>query len=370
MLPGEIAREIDHAQFDETRWESVMTRIAGWLGADGAYMWSPLEPAGARSFGKTAGLPVEMSERYFRHYHAEDILLRAARDRDLLDAGSVLSSHDLVPLEQYEKSIFYSEFLRDYDMFTFLACILADEGDVHLGPRTHLAFSRSRAARPFGHDDERKLAALVPQMRTALISHWRMRSRGLLGEWNEQLLAQIDQPFFLLSRGGRMLFANQVGLNLVRDSRALNLCDGLLCRGVPGAPLIEQFDPKTDAGIDLPALPPDCPGMKVVPLQQSRNTQSMFHWFPRAAYAVLPRPLAEWRPSPSSAEAFGRRHGLTPAERQVLAHIVEGLSPQAASAELGLSIHTVRAHLAHIFQKTGLRNQRELLAAVLRARTR
>lgn len=367
MLQGEIAREIDHAQFDEGCWERVMAGIARWVGAAGAYMWSPLEPAGARSFGKTVDLPPEMSERYFRDFHARDLLLQAARARELLHAGTVVNTHGLLPTQVYEASAFYREFLADYGMYTFLACILTDEGDAMLGPRTHIALSRPRSAPPFSQEDERKLASVLPQMRTALTSHWRMRSNGLLGEWNEQLLAQIDQPFFLLSRGGRMLFANQVGLNLVRDCRALSLRDGLLCRGVNDTPLIEQIDPKRETGFDLVALPPDCPAMKVVPLLPARNTQSMFRWFPRAAYVVLPQLLAELR-TPPSVEAFGGRHGLTRAERHVLTHIIEGRSPRATSHALGLSVHTVRAHLAHIFQKTGLRNQRELLAAVLRAR--
>lgn len=367
MLHGEIAREIDNAQFDETCWERVLGGIKRWLGAEGVYMWSPLEPVGARSFGKTVDLPSEMSERYFQHYHSEDILLDAARARDLLNAGSVINSYGLVPLPVFEQSPLYTEYLRDYDMYTFLACVLTDEDDAALGPRTHISFSRRRAAAPFNDDDERKLAALVPQMRTALTSHWRLRSQGLLGEWNEQLLSQIDQPFFLLSRGGLMLFANQAALNLVRDTRALTLRDGILCRGVGGSPLTEQFDARTTLAVDLPAAPPDCPAMKIVPLSHARNTQSMFRWFPRAAYVVLPQEAAEDAPQPTI-DAFGGHHGLTPAERHVLAHIVAGRSPKEASDVLGLSVHTVRAHLAHIFQKTGLRNQRELLAAVLRAR--
>ena len=181
------------------------------------------------------------------------------------------------------------------------------------------------------------------------------------------LLIGIDQPFFLLSRGGRMLFGNQAALNLVRDCRALSLREGCLCRGLDGTSLIEQIDAKTDAGIELSMLPPDCPPMRVIPLLPGRTTQSMFRWFPRAAYVVLPQPLAQAR-TPPSVESFGGRHGLTRAERHVLTHLVEGRSPRAASHALGLSVHTVRAHLAHIFQKTGLRNQRELLAAVLRTR--
>lgn len=367
MLQGELAREIDCAQLDETRWGSILCGIARRVGAAGAYMWSPLEPDGERSFGTTFVLPPEVSERYLGGYHAHDLLMQTARERGLVDAGAVLNTDGLVPRAIYEGSLFYNEFLRDYDMYSFLACVLTDEGDAPLGPRTHIALVRPRTAPPFDDNDERRLAHVVPHMRTALTAHWHMRNHALLGEWNEQVLAQIDQPFFLLSRGGRVLYLNQAGLDLVRTCRALRLRDGLLCRGVDGMSLIDQLDMRHGGGADLAPLAPDCPALKVVPLQPGRNTQSMFRWFPRAAYVVLPQALAAWRPPPS-VEAFGRRHGLTRAERHVLTLIVDGRGPLAVADTLGLSVHTVRAHLAHIYQKTGLHNQRELLAAVLRAR--
>lgn len=367
MDHGELGRRIAEASSDESRWPTIMGELAGHLGARGAFLVSPCEPNGVRSFGATVDLPPEMSEAYLGHYHAHDLLYQTARARLLLDAGSVVASQTLVPDDIYRRSVFYNEYLSRFGLYHCLGCVLTDERDASLGPRTHLAFWRPPEAAPFSAEETQRLNVVMPQLRLALTSHWFLRSRGLLGEWNEQLLAQIEQAFFLLGRGGQMLYANQAGLNLVRDSRALQLRNGILCRGENGTPLLVQFDALSAQPVDLAALPPDCPALRVVPLTQTQNTRSMFRWFPRAAYVVLPQPVATVRDDLGDHE-FARRHGLTAAEQQVLSRLVEGKGPRDVAISQSLSVHTVRAHLAHIFAKTGYRNQRELLAAVMRAR--
>lgn len=55
---------------------------------------------------------------------------------------------------------------------------------------------------------------------------------------------------------------------------------------------------------------------------------------------------------------------LTPRERQVLEAISVGtLSDKALAAELGMSRHTAKTHVARILSKTGLHRREELLAA-------
>jgi DNA-binding CsgD family transcriptional regulator len=53
--------------------------------------------------------------------------------------------------------------------------------------------------------------------------------------------------------------------------------------------------------------------------------------------------------------------GLTPAEARVLIAIADGASLAEASASLGVTKNTVRSHLQHIFTKTGVTRQSELV---------
>jgi PAS domain S-box-containing protein len=60
-------------------------------------------------------------------------------------------------------------------------------------------------------------------------------------------------------------------------------------------------------------------------------------------------------------EALIRLYGLTVAEAKVARLLVLGKSLEAVASELDISVHTVRTHLKHVFQKTGTRRQAELV---------
>jgi DNA-binding CsgD family transcriptional regulator/PAS domain-containing protein len=60
-----------------------------------------------------------------------------------------------------------------------------------------------------------------------------------------------------------------------------------------------------------------------------------------------------------------KRFGLTKAETEVALAIVKGDGRKAAAARLGISTTTVRTHLSHIFEKTGVRRQAELVRLLM-----
>ena len=51
---------------------------------------------------------------------------------------------------------------------------------------------------------------------------------------------------------------------------------------------------------------------------------------------------------------------LTPREEQVVSIMVEGLTNDEIAAKLGVSAHTVKNHLLHIYEKLGISNRIEL----------
>jgi DNA-binding CsgD family transcriptional regulator len=61
-------------------------------------------------------------------------------------------------------------------------------------------------------------------------------------------------------------------------------------------------------------------------------------------------------------------YGLTERERTISGLVFHGLSTRAISEKLHITQHTVQDHLKSIFDKTGVRTRRELVATVLRQR--
>ena len=72
---------------------------------------------------------------------------------------------------------------------------------------------------------------------------------------------------------------------------------------------------------------------------------------------------AERNPA-SPPEVLAKAFGLTPREVAVLLAIAEASGVADAAERLGLSKTTIRAHLRHLFAKTGARRQAELVKLV------
>jgi DNA-binding CsgD family transcriptional regulator/PAS domain-containing protein len=66
-------------------------------------------------------------------------------------------------------------------------------------------------------------------------------------------------------------------------------------------------------------------------------------------------------------QAFASSHGLSPREEEVLHLLGRGLTTAAMAEELGISPHTVRDHLKHLYSKTGTKGRSELLGMISRS---
>lgn len=65
-------------------------------------------------------------------------------------------------------------------------------------------------------------------------------------------------------------------------------------------------------------------------------------------------------------DTLRRRFGLTPMESELALEMLRGDGREAVAARMGVSLATVRTHLTHIFDKTGVRRQAELVRLLAR----
>ena len=63
---------------------------------------------------------------------------------------------------------------------------------------------------------------------------------------------------------------------------------------------------------------------------------------------------------------FSHDFHLSPREKDVVRLVVEGLTSGEMADRLGISPHTVRDHIKHIYKKTGTGSRSELLGLVTR----
>ena len=61
-----------------------------------------------------------------------------------------------------------------------------------------------------------------------------------------------------------------------------------------------------------------------------------------------------------------RAYGLTPREQEIARLVLRGEATETIARELVIASGTVQAHLRNIFEKTGVRSRRELVAVAFR----
>lgn len=82
----------------------------------------------------------------------------------------------------------------------------------------------------------------------------------------------------------------------------------------------------------------------------------------RDTVAVIIQPATADQAAPVVMSAYG----LTEQERTISGLVLHGLSTRAISQTLHITEHTIQDHLKSIFDKTGVRSRRALVATVLR----
>lgn len=71
-------------------------------------------------------------------------------------------------------------------------------------------------------------------------------------------------------------------------------------------------------------------------------------------------------PARHQLERLAAASGLTAREREIVSHVLTGMSTKAIADRLTISPHTVQAHLTSVFTKTGLRSRRALTSRLSR----
>jgi DNA-binding CsgD family transcriptional regulator len=173
----------------------------------------------------------------------------------------------------------------------------------------------------------------------------------------EGLLDQLDTALLLCDEHGHVRWANAAARQELVAGRWLAERHGVLLSSASGGAKL------------LPALAAACQRSRRQVLGLGEGGQRLF-------VAVAPSASADGQPlallllgrrdpcSPLALELMGISHGLTPAERRVLAALVAGSAPSQIATEHGVRLSTVRTQVAALRAKLGVRGQAALLCAV------
>jgi DNA-binding CsgD family transcriptional regulator len=346
------------AIIDPAMWPEILGQISAAVSATGAVL--------LQSDVRTSDIPhsvglSEMLNAYFgNEWHTRD--LRANRSFPLILKGEiVIIDHDIVTPDEIERSPFYNELHAPHGLRWF-AGIGFRAGHALWG----ISIQRSLQQGPFEANDKRSLAHLSQRLTEVATLSTAVGRIALSSATNA--LNAVRQPAIAIDRLGFVLDAN-AGAEALFDQDIRIMNRRLVVHDAGAKSNLEKLANRlriTPDTATLPCEPIVIPRrdkspviLRALPVHGAARTPFL------GARALLTLTTVEPKPGRKPA-LLARTFGLTPAEARLASIIAEGLNPERAAEELGISKVTARNQLKAIFAKTATHRQAELVALLSR----
>jgi len=349
---------IYQAAVEPRDWPSAMTEISDAVGARAASL-TITDPN-----GKTVPFVIapRTDPEWLRVYIDRWATSNLVREEgSAFPVGRVYQFEDFaMPRAEFERTAFYGEFWAPQQMNAGLLVNAMKQNDA-VGV---VGFYRSSHEGPFEPAEERLLHALAPHLRRAMVLNLHIGRLELQRSAVAEMLNHCERGAILVDAEARVLFANGVAEDILREGVGLRVKEGCLGTGaamqtaalrrmIAGGSAGADRDTLTVTGSDGRAL-----SVLVLPVRAETTWLAQ----PAAAIVFVKDGQASGLPT---REHVQQLFDLTPAQAALACHILRGDGIQAAADRLGISRATARTHLLEVFQKTGTNRQAELVRVIL-----
>jgi DNA-binding CsgD family transcriptional regulator len=316
---------------------------------------------------QSTSTPVEGALDYMREYHRHDPHKAHAMS---LAPGAVFHTAAVVSAVEAQRHPFYRDFWDVYDVRSMTG------GKVDESADWVAFFGVAHSARqvPVTATHGPMLQSFMVHLREALAIYRRYSQLSAQSESGRLVIDQTSRPICLLRPDRFIAHANAAAQRVLRRADVLVSRSGgyIGCRD----PRAEDALTRALYALALEEAPASegRPARRAIALRdvvgnpvpaclwalRPGQTMGAFGDTPRALL-VLPTVADAVQPDPL---VLAAGFDLTPAEGRLLASLATTMDIQEAARRLGISVHTARTHLNHIFDKTGVRTQKELLQQV------
>jgi DNA-binding CsgD family transcriptional regulator/PAS domain-containing protein len=311
-------------------------------------------------------------DAYDQHWGAFDPWGRRLRQRRAAP-GAVILGDEMVPHSELQRTAFYADFGRRYDLVRCIA------GTIEVAPEilSVITIGRTEGHRPFGTEESALLSALMPHLQRALQLHRRIATAEAVSNDLAGVVESTTRAVLLVNAAGKVTWMNGSAerLTAARDGlsveahelRAARGADTTRLRALLAAAAATSAGQGTSAGgaIALGRPTGRRPLMALVAPLPPRPA-----FFSRIATAVAMVVVTDpERVVISGDETLRMLFGLTAGEAALTRLLAQGDTVTEAAARLGLRVDTIRTRLKTIFEKTGTHRQADLVRVVLVAST-
>ncbi|HXQ14030.1 MAG TPA: helix-turn-helix transcriptional regulator [Caulobacteraceae bacterium] len=348
-------------------WPQVIERLIYLAGGDNGILVDQNQQTG-RGEGLVVRVDPAMLVPYFGYYASRNVLLKTPDVRRFMSTWTprILTDEDWLPKEALVRSEYYNDFLRPIDVHSVLMIRLAAR-DMNA---VNLNIGRAERHGRFSAGDIDCITQIHPHLLRAYrlgVRFAEHRVADVAGGW---LLETSPHAVFLVGADLRVRHANPAGERLASAGAGVSMISGRL--GAHDAATQTKLvalvrkaatsDAESRSGGSMLIEAPDRLPLTVLVAPVSADRLAIVRGEPLAVVCVTDPQAGDGLPLQLARDLFG----LTAAEARVAMELANGASPREIARTLGVSFYTVRAHLAHCYQRTGTTRQSELVALLLR----
>jgi DNA-binding CsgD family transcriptional regulator/PAS domain-containing protein len=355
------------AALDQTAWPVLLARLASLFGCHFADSFRRTDDYSA--FGGVAhGLDRADYEDVFLGFWVKRNVW--GKRRPVVRAGEVVTTRQMMPVEELRASEMYNEYLAPRGLQEGLRLdIWAGEGWIE-----DISLLRPWSAGPFNDEEIRLGHALMPHLQRGAAVARRLRQAEQLAASGMAALEQLTAAFLVLDRSGKILHANQAAGALLEAADGL----ALMAAGLAGAtpPITLKLHAAIDAACGRSGMSPTSGAVRLprssgrpplalvaLPLRPGGPVDGYGWGDAPAALVCVTDPDAEAKPPEAQLMAL---FGLTQAEAALASGLLTGRELRDIAEQSGRSIHTLRSQLATLMAKTATGRQSELVRLLSR----
>jgi DNA-binding CsgD family transcriptional regulator len=356
------------AALNPSNWPSALQTIADCSGDVGAILLWHRDDG---SFGSIASPDVLEAQKDWEQegWNVHDLRPLRAAERGYFFSGVPFTDRHLFSDEEICTCPSYTQFQAQHDLGWFGA--VAVSPDPHVG----VVLSVHRCARkrpPFSDAELAVVARIGRHVERSLRISIHLFDAELLKHGLGEALTRVGVGVFALDSSGRVIFVNPAGRQLFGHGLAL-VHDRLLATAAPERSALQTAiqqtasTPGTGECEHKPIIIQGREGKRplaiyVLPTRPSSHPAAQF--LAHACAVVL---AIDFEGGASADPALVRDVlGLTLGEARMAALVGSGLAPREAAQRLGITEETARTVLKHVFSKTGVSRQGELVALLSR----
>lgn len=361
-------QHIHEAPLAPDGWTRALPSIAGALRSERGIL-TVQNTGGTTELAVGFGMTSEQAAGFGSAADADTAFWAAVR---ALPVGFVAPTSGLLPDREYARTIFYNEGVRPLGAFHGLLVSPLNTPQWFV----HLSTGRRLGRQDYDAEDVAVMRTLLPHVVTAL----RVAIRLADADWRvigaADALDRLHAGVILVDAAGRVLFANRIaeailagGGGLGIDREGIRACSQgatrVLRRLIAGCTDIAIVNGGPGGSVEIPCGEGRSPLRVTVAPFRVDVEQGDTAWLGAARPVAILMTTDPEREQRLRKENLRHQFGLTPAEADVAFEILKGDGRDAAASRLGISVATVRAHLSHIFEKTGVHRQAELVGLLM-----